>query len=64
VHAPDKVFDLLQGTTPITRLPIKGLYGKLMSFEEYVTLMRLEARSDGHHPALRYLGLYQGSLWA
>ena len=64
VPAPDQVFDLVQGATPITRLPIKGLYGKLVSFQEYVTLMRLEARCDGHRPALRYLGLRQGSLWA
>ena len=63
VRAPDNVFDLLHGATRIKRLPIKGLFGKLLPFEEYVALMRQEARSDGHRPALRYLGLQQASLW-
>lgn len=63
VHAPDNVFDLLHGATCIKRMPITGLYGKLFPFEEYVALMRQEARSDGHRPTLRYLGLQQASLW-
>jgi transposase InsO family protein len=64
VHAADKVFDLLQGATCVKHLPIKGLYGKLMSFEEYVRLMRQEAHSDGHRPTLVYQGLHQASLWS
>jgi hypothetical protein len=40
VHAPDQVFHLFQGATQIKRLPIKGLSGKVVSFEEYVWLIR------------------------
>lgn len=40
VDAPEQVFDLMQGATCIKRVPIKGLYGKLLPFEEYVRLMR------------------------
>ena len=64
VDAPEQVFDLMQGVTRIKGVPIKGLYGKLLPFEEYVRLMRQEAHSEGHRPRLRYLGLYQASLWA
>jgi hypothetical protein len=64
VHAPDKAFDLFQGANQIKRLPIKGLSGKVVPFEEYVSLMRQEAHSDGHRSHLRYLGLHQASLWA
>lgn len=64
VHAPDKVFDLFHGTNRIKRLPLKGLYGKVLPFEDYVTLMRQEAHSDGHRPQLTYHGFHQVSLWA
>jgi len=64
VHTPDKVLDLFQGVTHLKSMPIKGLYGKLLPFEEYATLMRHEARSDGHRPTLGYLRLHQASLWA
>jgi hypothetical protein len=64
VHAPDKAFDLFHGATWIKRLPIKGLYGKVVSFEEYVWLMQQEAHSPGHQSPFTYLGLHQASLWA
>ncbi len=47
VSAPDKVFDLFHGVNRIRRLPIKGLYGKVLPFEEYVTLMRRETLHIG-----------------
>lgn len=64
VHAPDKVFDLFHGTNRITRLPLKGLYGKVLPLEEYVASMRQEAHSDGHRSQLTYHGFHQASLWA
>jgi hypothetical protein len=64
VDAPDKVFDLFHGANRLKRLPLKGLYGSVLPFEEYVTLMRQEARSDRHRPQFTPLGLHQTSLWA
>jgi hypothetical protein len=64
VDAPSKVFDLFHGVTRIRRLPIKGLYGKVLPFEEYVTLMRREAHSDGHRSPLTSHGFHQARLWA
>ena len=63
VDAAAKEFDLLLGASRIKRLPIKGLYGQVLPFEEYVTLMRQEARSDGHRSRLTYHTFQQGSLW-
>ncbi len=63
VNASDKVFEVLLGVKRIKRLPIKGLYGQLLPFEEYVTLMRQEAHSDGHRPRLTHHSFQQGSLW-
>src|SRR6266566_146814 len=59
VNASDKVFEVLLGVKRIKRLPIKGLYGQLLPFEEYVTLMRQEAHSDGHRPRLTHHSFQQ-----
>jgi transposase InsO family protein len=64
VDAPDKAFEVWHGAIRIKRLPIKGLYGKVLSFEQYVTLMRQEARSDEHRPLLTHHAVEQRSLWA
>jgi hypothetical protein len=64
VDAPDKVFDLFHGANRLKRLPLKGLSGSVLPFEEYVTLMRQEARSDRHRPQFTSHGLHQTSLWA
>ena len=63
VDAAAKEFDLLLGASRIKRLPIKGLYGQVLPFEEYVTLMQQEARSDGHRSRLTHHTFQQGSLW-
>jgi hypothetical protein len=64
VDALDKVFDLFHGAHRLKRLPLKGLYGSVLPLEEYVTLMRQEARSDRHRPQFTSHGLHQTSLWA
>jgi hypothetical protein len=64
VDAPDKVFDLFHGANRLKQLPIKGLSGNVLPFEQYVTLMRQEARSDRHRPQFTSHGLRQASLWA
>jgi Integrase core domain len=63
VDASDKAFDLLLGATRIKRLPIKGLYGQALPFEQYVTLMQQEAHSDGPRSRLSYRSFRQSSLW-
>jgi integrase-like protein len=44
VNAPAKCFDIWQGEHLIKQVAIKGLYGKMLPFDEYVTLMKQEAR--------------------
>jgi transposase InsO family protein len=63
VDASDKEFDLLLGATHIKRLPIKGLSGQALPFEQYVTLMQQEAHSDGHRSRLSYHSFRQSGLW-
>jgi transposase InsO family protein len=63
VDASEHVFEVWHAGRPLKRLPLKGLYGKILSFEEYVRLMRQEAHSEGHRPTVTYHSLQQGSLW-
>jgi hypothetical protein len=63
VDATERVFDLWHAGCQMKQLPLKGLYGQILSCEEYVKLMRQEAHSEGHRPSVTYHSLQQGSLW-
>ncbi len=45
-------------------VPIKGLHGKTMPFDEYVGLMKEEARSEYRRYLQTHSRLVQGRLWA
>ena len=64
VNAPEKGFDIWRASEPIKQVAIKGLYGKLLSFEEYVTLMKQEARSEYRRYLQTHPVYLQGRLWA
>jgi hypothetical protein len=64
VNAAEKHFEIWQPGKLIKSIPIKGLYGQVMPFEEYVALMRREARSEYRHYLHTRPRLAQGRLWA
>jgi hypothetical protein len=49
VNAPEKVFDVWLAGRMIKSLPIKGLVGQEMAWEDYVSLMKQQARSEERH---------------
>ncbi len=64
VNAAEKCFDIWQPGRRIKSIPIKGLHGKTMPFEEYVALMKREARSEYRQYLRTHPRLTQGRLWA
>jgi hypothetical protein len=64
VNAPEKVFDVWQGRMCIKRVPIKGLHDGELPFEQYVTLMLQEARSEERRLQQAHRSLHQLHLWA
>jgi hypothetical protein len=64
VNAAEKRFDIWQPSGQIKSVPIKGLHGKIMPFQEYVTLMKQEARSEYRRYLSTHPRLTQGRLWA
>jgi hypothetical protein len=64
VNAPAKCFDIWQGDHLIKQVAIKGWYGKLLPFDEYVTLLKQEARSEYRRSLQTHPVLTQGRLWA
>ena len=64
VNAAEKCFDIWQPGGRIKSIPIKGLHGKSMPFEEYVALMKREARSDYRQYLRTHPRLTQSRLWA
>ncbi len=64
VNAVHKQFEMWHAAICIKQLPIKGLYGKPMPFEEYVALMKQEARSEYRRYLQTHSRLTQGHLWA
>jgi hypothetical protein len=64
VNAPEKCFDIWQPAGRIKSIPIKSLHGKIMPFEEYVALMKQEARSEYRQYLRTHPRLTQGRLWA
>ena len=64
VNAAQKQFDIWQPGGGIKSIPIKGLYGQVMPFGEYVELMKREARSEYRQYLRTHPRLTQGRLWA
>jgi hypothetical protein len=46
VNAVQQEFIVWHQQQPLKRIPIKGLYKTLLSFEEFVTLMEQQARTS------------------
>lgn len=63
VNARDKCFDIWQPGRRIQSVPVKGLQGRVMPFEEYVALMKREARSEYRQYLRTHPRLVQGRLW-
>jgi hypothetical protein len=63
VNADQKQFDIWQPGGCIKSIPIKGLHGQVMPFEEYVGLMKREARSEYRQYLRTHPRLTQGRLW-
>jgi transposase InsO family protein len=64
VNAAQKQFDIWLPTGRIKSVPIKGLHGKMMPFQDYVALMKQEARSEFRQYLRAHPRLAQGRLWA
>jgi transposase InsO family protein len=63
VNAAEKCFDIWQPEGCIKSVPIKGLHGQTMPFEEYVTHMKGEARSEYRQYLRTHRRPTQGRLW-
>ena len=64
VNAAQKRFDIWQPGRQIKSIPIKGLHGKIIPFEEYVALMTQQARSEYRQYLHTHKRHAQGRLWA
>ena len=64
VNAAEKCFNIWQPRGLIKSIPIKGLHGQSMPFEDYVALMKREARSEYQRYLHTHPRLTQGRLWA
>ncbi len=64
VNAAEKCFDIWQSGRHLKSVPIKGLQGKTMPFQEYVMLMKQEALSEYRQYLRSHPRLAQGRLWA
>ncbi len=64
VNAAARQFDIWQPGVLIKSIPIKGLHGQSMPFEDYVTLMKREALSEYQQYLRTHPRLTQARLWA
>ncbi len=64
VNAAEKHFEIWHPGGHIKSMPVKGLHGQTIPFEDYVVLMRREARSEYRHYLHTHPRLAQGRLWA
>ena len=65
VNASERSFDVWLGKEGVKRVPIKGLHGtEPMPLEQYVRVMKEEARSEERRLQLAHPTLRQLSLWA
>ena len=64
VRAPERAFDVLLGQEHLKMVPIKGLVGQPLPFEEYAARLREEARSAYRRWLQTHRSWRQASLWA
>ena len=64
MNAAEKRFEIWQPGGLIKTVPIKGLHGQILPFQEYVALMKGEARSEYRQYLRTHKRLTQGRLWA
>lgn len=64
VNASERRFEVLRGRKVVKVLPIKGLVGQSLPFEEYVARMHEEARSEYRRWLQQHRGWRQASFWA
>jgi len=64
VNAAEKHFEIWQPGGLIKSVPIKGLHGQTMPFQDYVVLMKQEARSEYRRYLQTHARWKQGRLWA
>ena len=64
VNAAQKCFDIWQPAGYFKSIPIKGLHGKILPFQEYVALMKGQASSEYQQYLRTHPRLTQGRLWA
>jgi Integrase core domain len=63
VNATEKRLEIWQPGRLIKSVPIKGLHGQRVPFQDYVTLMQHEARSEYQQYLRTHPRLAQGRLW-
>jgi hypothetical protein len=64
VQAASLQFDIWHGASRIKQLPIKGLHGTPLAFEDYVAGISREARSEYQRYLRKRRGFHQGRLWS
>jgi len=64
LNAAEKCFDIWKPEGFIKSIPIKGLHGQTLPFEDYVALMKREARSEYRQYLRTHPRLTQARLWA
>lgn len=64
VNAPEQRFDVLLGRESIKSVPVKGLVGQPLPFEDYAERMLEEARSEYRRWLKPQCRLHQLRLWA
>jgi hypothetical protein len=64
INVPEKQFEIWQASSHVKSVPIKGLSGRTVPFEESVELMKQEARSEYRRYLQTHPRLTQGRLWA
>jgi hypothetical protein len=64
VNAPERCFEVLVGKEVVKVVPIKGLVGQMLPFEEYAARMREEARSEYRRWLQQHQRRHPLSLWA
>lgn len=64
VNAPEQAFVVLLGREQVKSVPLKGLVGQALPFEEYAVRMLEAARSEYRRWRQQQRRLHQVSLWA
>jgi hypothetical protein len=64
VNVATKQFDIWHAGGYLKQVPIKGLHGSRLPFQEYVKVMAQEARSEYRHYLQTHPRLAQGRLWS